>query len=526
MTGPGPADDDHFVEAGPDTPIGRDDTGEGSVTIVGTAHVSHESVAEVEDTIERERPDVVAVELDESRYRQLKGDTPEDLDPGDLLGGNTIYQFLAYWLLSYVQTRLGERFDIEPGADMIAAVETAETLGLGVALVDRDIQETVRRLWQRMRFREKVRLFGSLLLELGDPLSVGLGVGLFVGILVAIFGEAIGGPFLVPAGLATGVGPAILAGAIGVGVTILDGILVASIVAAIIGAPIAVLIGTLQPDADYEDIDLADLTDGDVITAMIEEFRRFSPGGAQALIDERDAYIAHRLVALRASGYDVVAVVGAGHRAGIETYLANPESLPAVETLSGTPDGHRLGSLLYRAVGYLFTLGFLVFFVLLAMAGVRQQWLLGLFLAWFLVNGIVAAALARLAGAHWTSAGVGGAVAWLTSVNPLLAPGWFAGYVELRYLDVNVGDISTLNEILGDEEASIRELVTRMRDVPLFRLILVVAMTNVGSFIASIFFATVLLPLFAAEIGGVAGLADRMLEGAANSAEFIWGLVV
>ena len=73
--------------------------GEGSVTVVGTAHVSERSVDEVEETIERERPDVVAVELDEGRYRQLNGETPDDLDAGDLLRGNTVFQFLAYWML-------------------------------------------------------------------------------------------------------------------------------------------------------------------------------------------------------------------------------------------------------------------------------------------------------------------------------------------------------------------------------------------------------------------------------------------
>ncbi|MFB6312026.1 MAG: conjugal transfer protein TraB, partial [Salinirussus sp.] len=120
---------------------------------------------------------------------------------------------------------------------------------------------------------------------------------------------------------------------------------------------------------------------------------------------------------------------------------------------------------------------------------------------------------------------VGGAVAWLTSVNPLLAPGWFAGYVELRYIDVNVGDIARLNEILGDADAPIRELIGRMREVPLFRLILIVAMTNVGSFIASVLFAVLVLPLLSAPVGGVEGIADRMLQGAAESLRFLWELV-
>jgi pheromone shutdown protein TraB len=166
-----------------------------------------------------------------------------------------------------------------------------------------------------------------------------------------------------------------------------------------------------------------------------------------------------------------------------------------------------------------------VFFLLLAIAGVRQQWLLVLFGTWFFVNGIIAAGLAKLAGAHWTSATVGGAVAWLTSVNPLLAPGWFAGYVELRYLDVNVGDIGRLNDLLGDDETPIGDLFAQMREVPLFRLILIVGMTNVGSFVASILFATVLLPYLSADIGGVGALADRMIDGAQESARLLWSLV-
>jgi pheromone shutdown-related protein TraB len=416
----------------------------GSVRLVGTAHISKDSVTEVEETIERERPDVVAVELDEGRYRQMKGELPDDLDAGDLLRGNTVFQFLAYWMLSYVQTRLGERFDIEPGADMHAAVETAESLGLGVALVDREIQTTIQRFWARMTLVEKLKLVG----------------GLFLG----LFGY-----------------------------------------------------GT-----DEEELDVEELTDADVVTAMMAEFRRFSPGGAEALIDERDAYIAHKLLALRTAGHDVIAVVGAGHREGIERYLADPESLPPMDSLVGTQKGRRFS--IYKAVGYLIALGFLVFFFLLVMAGAQNDFLLRVFAAWFLFNGVFAFALAKLAGAHWPSATVGGAIAWMTSVNPLLAPGWFAGYVELRYQRVNVADIGTLNEILADEESPIRDLFGRMLDVPLFRLIAVVAATNIGSIIATLLFPLVVLPWLANDIGGVGAIGDLMIEGARNSAELIWGV--
>jgi pheromone shutdown protein TraB len=484
--------------------------GSGSVRVVGTAHVSADSVEEVEHTIADERPDIVAVELDEGRYRQMKGEEPDDLDASDLLRGNTVFQFLAYWLLSYVQTKLGDEFDITPGADMLAAIETAEDLDLGVALVDRDIQVTVQRFWTRMTGTEKLRMLLSLPLAFAPPAAVALGLGLSVGAIVGFPLEALFGPLVVPSGLAL---PGIVASAV-------DYLLIGSVLG--LGATLVflVLFTLTAPEEDeQQELAMEDLTDADVVGAMLEEFRAFSPGGAEALIDERDAFIAHRLVELREAGHRVVAVVGAGHQNGIERYLDDPERLPPKSELVGRETGRRFS--LYKIVGYLFTVGFLAFFILLAMAGARNEFLLRLFGAWFLINGVFAAALARVAGAHWISAGIGGAVAWLTSVNPLLAPGWFAGYVELRYLDVNIGDIGTLNEILGDEEAPIPELLDRLQEVALFRLIAVVALTNVGSIIASFLFLSVVLPYFAAGVD----ITQLMLDGAQNSVDLIWETV-
>ena len=493
-----------------------EDVGAGSVRVVGTAHVSEASVREVEEVIDAERPDVVAVELDEKRFRQLRGETPDDLDAGDLLKGNTVYQFLAYWMLSYVQARLGERFDIEPGADMKAAIDSAERLGIDVALVDRDVQVTIQRFWARLSVPEKGKLLGSLAVGFGNPKEIGLGVALGVAFIVTILAGALGGPFVVPADL----GPGFLVG-------ILDTVIVAIALGVVLGAVLVSALERLAPEEDLDEIDIERLTDADVVTAMMEEFRRFSPGGAEALIDERDAYIAHQLVALRDQGHHVVAIVGAGHREGIERYLETPSLLPRFDELTGRTSGRRFS--VYKAFGYLFTLGFLVFFLLIAMAtytgveGASSELLFRLFAAWFLVNGLLAFGLAKLAGAHWSSAGVGGGVAWLTSVNPLLAPGWFAGYVELRYLDVNVGDISKLNDIMADEEQPLRQLWTELTEVPLFRLIMIVALTNVGSFIGSVVFATVLLPyLFAGSgIEGASGVANLMIEGARNSLELL-----
>ena len=547
--------------------------GEGSVSVIGTAHVSKASVEEVETAIADEQPDVVAVELDDGRYRQLKGQEPDDLEAGDLLQGNTVFQFLAYWMLSYVQTRLGEQFDIDPGADMLAAVETAEEYGIDVALVDRDIQETIQRFWARMTITEKLRMVGGLAFGVTDSRVVGVMVGLIVGLVagpaLALFGGAVGiteavylraaasgllglaAALLIDqlAGLALGgdrrliaslgggwaVASVVAASGVadaavgsllgGFAVTIIGSLTLGLVGGLALGLVAAVVIGLLgpsgpAPEGGIDEMEIEELTDADVVTVMMEEFRQFSPGGAEALIDERDAYIGHQLVGLRDAGYDVLAVVGAGHRAGIEGYLDDPASLPPMDTLVGEETGR--GIPWGKIIGIALSVAFVSFFVLLAMAGVQNGFLLRVFGAWFLINAVFAAGFAKLAGARWSSAGVGGAVAWMTSINPALAPGWFAGYVELRHLTVNVGDIGTLNDLLSDETKPIGEILGEMFDVPLFKLIMVVALTNVGSIVASALFVSYILPLLGAELGGVDGISQLMLDGARNSAELIW----
>jgi len=548
--------------------------GEGSVHVLGTAHVSQESVDEVERTIEERHPDIVAVELDDGRYRQMRGETPDDLDPTDLLSGNTVFQFIAYWMLSYVQARLGDRFDVKPGADMLAAIDAAEAQGVGVALVDRDIQTTIQRFWQRMTFFEKLQTASGLAFGAADSRLVGMTVGLVLGVFLApllgfglplagvvtsaqLLSVAIGGLVAgvggyaalqltdayfdewtsLVAASATGIGLGAVVAVTGVLDSALGGIIVGPLrnllAGGFIGIGAGVTVGALLGLAfdalgvgsgeDVEEFDIEDMTDSDVVTVMMEEFRQFSPGGASALIDERDAYIAHNLVALRDRGYDVVAVVGAGHRAGIEAYLANSETLPQMEGLVGTESGSRFS--LGKLFGYLITLGFVGFFGLLILGGANNAFLLKLFAAWFLFNGVFAFVLTKLAGGHWSSAGVAGAVSWMTSLNPLLAPGWFAGYVELRRTPVNVSDISTLNDILSDEESPIKDVVGRMFDVPLFKLIMVVAAANVGSLVASVLFPVVVLPWLAPEVGGIDGVLALLVQGVENGIGIVRGVL-
>ncbi len=128
-------------------------SGNGRIILVGTAHVSDRSVAEVNEVIEREKPDIVAVELCKGRYQALKGEEEvKAVNIKELLSGSKFYYFLVQLLLAYVQKKIGTDQGTKPGTEMLSAIEKAEKTGARVALIDRDIQVTLERFWNKSPF--------------------------------------------------------------------------------------------------------------------------------------------------------------------------------------------------------------------------------------------------------------------------------------------------------------------------------------------------------------------------------------
>jgi pheromone shutdown-related protein TraB len=139
-----------------------------NIILVGTAHVSEKSIREVEEAIDRYRPDVVAVELDERRFQALQQpeSAKKDIQIKELLKGNNLFVFMLQWLLAYVQRKVGVEAGVKPGAEMLAAIEAAKRRNMSVALIDRDIGITLNRVWAKMSLREKFRIFSSLMLAM------------------------------------------------------------------------------------------------------------------------------------------------------------------------------------------------------------------------------------------------------------------------------------------------------------------------------------------------------------------------
>lgn len=132
-----------------------------NVVIVGTAHILDKSIAEVKEAIAREKPDVVALELDPARLHALLGQAKE-VPLREVLKSGKLYLLLAHWLLATLQRKLGAEVGVEPGAEMKAAYEEATKAGARVALIDRDVGITFQRLFAEMGLREKFRLFRAL----------------------------------------------------------------------------------------------------------------------------------------------------------------------------------------------------------------------------------------------------------------------------------------------------------------------------------------------------------------------------
>jgi pheromone shutdown-related protein TraB len=136
-----------------------------NITIVGTAHISQESRDEVRDTIETVRPDLVAVELDQSRFDSLSDDSGwKDLEISEAIRDGKGNLLLLNLILSIYQRKLGLEEGMKPGAELMAAVDRAEEMDIEYALVDQDINKTLNRAISSLSPLDKLRLVASMIL--------------------------------------------------------------------------------------------------------------------------------------------------------------------------------------------------------------------------------------------------------------------------------------------------------------------------------------------------------------------------
>ena len=135
------------------------------ILLLGTAHVSEESVRDVLNLIEKEKPDCIALELDEARFQQLVNEKAWlRMNILDVVRKGKAYLLLFNMLLASMQRKIGKELGIKPGSEMLSAAKVAREKNIPIALVDRDINITMKRMLASMSFLEKLKLFSQILL--------------------------------------------------------------------------------------------------------------------------------------------------------------------------------------------------------------------------------------------------------------------------------------------------------------------------------------------------------------------------
>ena len=154
-----------IAENGPGNKIYIDDK---EIILVGTAHVSKESVDLVELVINEQQPDTVCVELCPSRFQSIKKqDQWLEMNIIKVIKEKKSFLLLSNLMLASFQKRIGDKLGVKPGEEMIKAIDVAEALGAEICLADRDITITLSRTWRSTGFWSKIKLVFQLVLSMG-----------------------------------------------------------------------------------------------------------------------------------------------------------------------------------------------------------------------------------------------------------------------------------------------------------------------------------------------------------------------
>lgn len=208
--------------------------------------------------------------------------------------------------------------------------------------------------------------------------------------------------------------------------------------------------------------ELEKLKEQDTINAMLNEFTETFPRLKKPLIDERDQYLAQKIK--EAPGEKIVAVLGAAHVPGIKEEIKKTHDL---KKLRAIPPKSKWPKVIGWSIPVLILAIILYTFLANPTAGFAQT------ISWILWNGSLSALGAAIAMGHPLTILTAFIAAPITSLNPLLAAGWFAGLTQAYIRRPSVKDFETLSEDVFSVKGFWRNKVSRV--------LLIVVLANLGS---------------------------------------------
>lgn len=365
------------------------------ITLIGTAHVSKESIDEVTETIKALQPDCVCVELDEKRSESLQNKEKfAQLDIVSVLKKKQGFLLMANLILASFQRRMGANVGVQPGEEMLAAINTAKETNTMAIMVDRPIQTTLRRAWAKNSLWGKCKL-------------------------------------------------------------------------------LAALITSAFSKEEVSESEIENLKTGNEMDSMMAELADYMPVIKEVLIDERNIYMAHKI--WECPGKNSVAVLGAGHLAGIEEALyqiAKNEEKTDMEEISEVPGKSVGGKILTWFIPALIV-GLILAGFIYGGARLGSQ----MVVAWVISNAVPAGIGTLIAAAHPLTILVSMVSAPITSLCPFIGVGFVAGILQALVCKPKVCDMETLQDDVNSLKGWYKNRI--------LRVLLVLILSSIGSSIGT-----------------------------------------
>ncbi len=387
------------------TPELREVTVQGKrIVLLGTAHVSQESVEDVRHVASTHSIDAVAVELDVARYNKFinKDTSFEQLDIFTVIKQKKAMMLLSSLVLSAFQRRLGDMLKVTPGSEMLAAVEESKRLAIPCELIDRAADITLKRAWVCSSFWGKQKILASL-------------------VTMVFSREKIS-------------------------------------------------------EEQLDELKTMSLQGG-----VMEELAKFLPNLKAVLVDERDEYLAMKLMQSKSS--HILAVLGAAHVPGVlkqlERLHETAQTKEDADSAEKQAEFHkRLQALEHVPQKKFHIAKYIVPAVVISLIiwgfykGGTSRGTQNI-IEWYLINGSLSLLGAIIAWAHPLTMALAFLSAPLTSINPLIGVGFVTGLSEAFFRKPRVEDISNLQTMKLNFKSFYKNRVTRT--------LLVFFLTTLGS---------------------------------------------
>lgn len=331
------------------------------ILLLGTAHVSRESVEQVIQAIIQEKPQVVCVELDSGRLDSLENSERwKSFNFKEVIRKKQLGTLLANLLLATHQKRMGISTGVRPGEELLAAVQEARKAQIPIVLADRDVRITLRRAWATTPMFRKILLLNTLLVSMFDRTKI-------------------------------------------------------------------------------SEEEMRELRSQDTLSSLLQEFGKSFPQIKTVLIDERDQYLAGRV--LECSATKILVVVGAGHLPGMKSILESGIEPPPAQELTTIPAANPLWKVLGWSIPVLIILSWIILGYLRGPQTMAEG-----ALYWFLANGIPCALGAMLAFAHPLAILTAFVSAPFTSLTPLIGAGYVVAFVQGWMTPPSVKDLENMSD--------------------------------------------------------------------------------